>query len=411
LHDNALYPLIYVNKNLFNNTNLFDPDLLRKRSSGSSLPQMIGRVLILSQNKKMEFNSDRTFFVENNITKSIVSNLQKLNETIQIRGSELKNQLKSNPSSSLTGKAFPNDENKVIKNKPASILIDRKKNIKFSIPSEQIDLSEYIYSVKDSNGNDVNKNNVKISIDNFEINNNILGALEEPSEMEVVFRYEDSVTGLVSASIYLFFEKKLSNISGNKEDKSLFTIQSASDYTIKIGTVSSIIYAIDKLYSLREKDGYLPLIACSIRSIFEISQDKLIRTHRFLFPQLKIQSYIPEAKREMKDKLLGNIIHIILLIKKNPKLSTKIAEKLDISYSTFSNSLNVDEFKTAVKYSHIGAHQSTKFLSKPKIEVCADSCGLFAVICDVLINMDKKDINDLNIVRIDAHDINQCFVG
>ncbi|EIS23841.1 hypothetical protein YPPY53_0543, partial [Yersinia pestis PY-53] len=33
----------------------------------------------------------------------------------------------------------------------------------------------------------------------------------------------------------------------------------------------------------------------------------------------------------MKDKLLGNIIHIIFLVKKNPKLLTKIAERLDIS--------------------------------------------------------------------------------
>lgn len=409
LHDGSLYPLVYINKNLFNNVTIFDPDLLRKRSSGSSLPQMIGRVSIRSQNGNIEFNSDRTHFVENSITKSLTSSLKKLNETIQTRGAELKNQLKVNSSSSLTGKAFPNDDATMIKNKPASISVDRKKITKFYIPSEQIDLDEYIYAIKDSNGNDIDKNNVIISVDDVESTSRILEAIEEPCDLRVVFRYEDSITGLVSADVFLSFEKKISNISGSKEDKSLFTIQSASGYTVRTGTVSSIIYAIDKLYSFKEKEGFLPLIACSIRSIFEISQDKLFRTHGFLFPKFKTQLYTPEAKREMQDQLLGNIIHVMLLLKNNPKLLTKVAERLDISYKTFVNSLNIDDFKAAVKYSHVGAHQSTRFLSKPKIESCADTCGLFAVICDVLIHMKKNDINSLGINKVDVADLNNHF--
>nr|EKY0607241.1 ATP-binding protein [Klebsiella oxytoca] len=409
VHDNALYPLVYINKNLFNNTRIFDPEVLRKRSSGSSLPQMIGKVSILSQNGNLEFNSDRTSFVENNLTKNLMFNLKKLNETIQVKGSELKNKLKANSSSSLTGKAYPIEGEKNIQNKPASISIDRKKKVKFFIPSEQINLREYIYALKDSYGNEINKENISISINGRDYTKCILETIEEPCELQVLFRYKDSITGLVSADVNLTFERKTSNITGNKEGNSLFTIQSASGYSVQIGTVSSIIYAIDRLYSLREKEGFLPLIACSIRSIFEISQDKLFRTHRFLFPTLKSQLYTLETKREMKDKLLGNIVHIILLIKKNPSLSTKIAERLDISYSTFINSLNIDEFKAAVKHSHIGAHQSTKFLSKPKIEACADSCGLFAVICDVLIHMKKSDINELRITKVTTDDLNHCF--
>ncbi|MFK3913878.1 hypothetical protein ACI2JI_17560 [Enterobacter cancerogenus] len=409
VHDNALYPLVYINKNLFNNTRIFDPEVLRKRSSGSSLPQMIGKVSILSQNGNLEFNSDRTSFVENNLTKNLMFNLKKLNETIQVKGSELKNKLKAGSISSLTGKAYPIEGAKNIKNKPASISIDRKRQVSFFVPSEQIDLSEYIYVLKDSYGNEIDKKNISISVNGSDYTNCILETIEEPCELQVVFRYEDSITGLVSADVNLTFERKTSNITGSKEESSLFTIQSASEYRVQIGTVSSIIYAIDKLYSLREKEGFLPLIACSIRSIFEISQDKLFRTHRFLFPTLKSQLYTVETKREMKDKLLGNIVHIILLVKKNSNLSTKIAAKLDISYSTFMNSLNIEEFKAAVKHSHVGAHQSTKFLSKPKIEACADSCGLFAVICDVLINMKKDDLNEIGIMKVTTDDLNHCF--
>lgn len=408
LHDNALYPLVYINNNLFNNTGIFDPDLLRKKSSGSSLPQIIGRVSIKSKSENIEFNSDRTHFVDNSVTKSLINSLKKLNEYIQTKGSELKNDLKD-PSIPLTGKAFPSEGAINVKNKLASISIDRKKTTVFYVPSEQIDLDEYIYTVKDSSGKDINKKDVLVIVDGSESNNRILETIEEPCDLRVVFRYEDSITGLVSADVSFSFKKQISNISGNREEKSLFTIQSASGYTVKTGTVSSIIYAIDKLYSLREKEGFLPLIACSIRSVFEISQDKLFRTHGFLFPKINAQLYTKETEKEMRDQLLGKIIHIVLMVKKNPKLLTKIADKLDISYSTFINSLNPDEFKYAVKYSHIGAHQSTRFLSKPKIETCADACGLFAVICDVLINMKRSDINELDIKKVDSTDLNDFF--
>ncbi|HDQ4566642.1 TPA: ATP-binding protein, partial [Pseudomonas aeruginosa] len=93
VHDGALYPLVYFNRNLFNNIVVFDPELLRKTSSGSSLPQMIGRVSLMSQSDEVEFNSDRTNFVENSLTKTLVKNLKLLNELIQTKGAELKREL------------------------------------------------------------------------------------------------------------------------------------------------------------------------------------------------------------------------------------------------------------------------------------------------------------------------------
>lgn len=74
--------------------------------------------------------------------------------------------------------------------------------------------------------------------------------------------------------------------------------------------------------------------------------------------------------------------------------------------------MNIDEFKKSVKLSHVGAHQSTKFLSKPKLEACAESCGLFAVICDVLIGMKKNEINEINeigVTKVTTEDLNNCF--
>ncbi|MCW7762908.1 ATP-binding protein [Photorhabdus luminescens] len=409
VHDDALYPLVYINRNLFNNIVIFDPEVLRKKSSGDTLAQMIGRVCILSQSEDIEFNSDRTNFVDNNLTKSLVKNLKLLNEFIQIKGAELKKELRDDKKKVPTGKAIPNKVVMETKSKTALIHIDRRKVINFYIPSEQIDLEEYILKVKNSKGEDVEKSEVEIKVDGELLTNRVLVSIEQECEKRVSFRYKDEITCLVSKEISLCFKRRLSNISGKVQEKSLFTIQSGSEYKVRIETVSDLIYAIDKAYSTRFKEEYLPLIACSIRAIFEISSDKILKTHKQLFTKFNIQQYSDITKREMKDILLRDVVHVVALVKKNSKLRTKISEILGVSFSTLNNLLDINVIKGAVKNSHVGAHQSTRFLSKPKIEACADACGFFAVICDVLINIDKSEIGKLDITKVNELDLNTYF--
>ena len=408
-HDDALYPLVYVNNNLFNNIIIFDPEVLRKKSSGETLPQMIGRVNIVSKSTLLEFNSDRTNFVENGFTKDLLSDLEKLNKLIQTEGAELKKGLRINKKVP-TGKAFPLEGEQTSDKGIASIFIDRKKSTKFYVPSEQIDLGKYIFQAKNSRGEDVSIENVDIKLDGKATKKRILNSVEEPCELKVNFKYEDEITGLVSAEITLYFERQISNISGRAQEKSLFTIQSGSGYKITLDTVSSIIYAIDKVYSEKAKEDCLPLIACSIRSIFEISSDKLLKSHKYLFANFDAQKFNPQTRRELKDSLLGNVVHIICLVNNNAKLRTQIANTIDVSYSTFTNLLNSSDYKTAIKNSHVGAHQSTRFLSKPKVVESADVCGIFAVICDVMLNMQKDDFLALNIKKVKESDIDK-FLG
>lgn len=409
VHDDALYPLVYINNNLFNNIVIFDPDVLRKKKSGETLAQMIGRVSILSQSEDLEFNSDRTNFVDNNLTRSLTTNLSLLNKFVQTNAAELKKELRNNKTKVPTGKASPNTVTKKPKSKAALIHLDRKKPTNYYIPSEQIELEEYIFQVKDSNGEDVKKDDVDIYVDNQILISRILESVESPCEIGVVYKYEDESTGLVSTDLCLSFEKQLSIISGKDQEKSLFTIQSGSGYTVQLETVSSLIFAIDKAYSTRSREDYLPLIACSIRAIFEISSDKLLKEHKQLFSSLNMSNFSKATKKELGDELSLNVIHIIALLKKNPKLRTKIAKVIDISYATFTNMLDINVFKSAVKISHVGAHQSTRFLSKPKIEVGADICGHLAVICDVLINIEKGELNALGVSKVRESDLNQYF--
>lgn len=409
IHDNALYPLVYVNNNLFNNVMLFDPDLLRRKKSSDTLAQIIGHVLIRSESSDIEFNSDRTNFVENGLTKSLTSNLRALNELIQTKGAELKKELKKDSKLYPTGKAFPESEPHEDKIKVASISIDRKMQTKFYVPSTQIKLDDYIFQVKNSKGESLDKSSVSITINDTESSSRVLNSIEEPKEVTVRYRYKDDLTGLVSVEINLFFERKVSNISGKVFGNSLFTLPSAAEYKIRLETVSDLIYAIDKAYSTKTRDEYLPLIACSIRAIFEISAEKVQKKQKQLISILDVKKFTSTTKKEIPDSLSKNVVQIMILVNKNNKLRTRISEILDISYGTFSNLIDVRNIKLGVKLSHVGAHQSTRFLSKPKIEDCADACGFFAAVCDVLVHLDKDELNALHIVKVTENDINQQF--
>ncbi|MBY8059286.1 ATP-binding protein [Vibrio fluvialis] len=404
VHDDALYPLVYINRNLFNNVVIFDPEILRKKSSKETLPQMIGRINIVCKSTEIEFNSDRTNFVESSLTRSLLKDLDSLNRFIQTNGAEIKKSLSSNKKIP-TGKAIPSKGVNEQKNGIASILIDRKKATSFYIPSEQIDLEKYIFQVRNSLGEDVKYSEVDIVVDDNELSCRVLPSVEEPCEKKILFRYQDKITDLVSTEIALSFVQQISNISGKLQEKSLFTIQSGLNYSVQIETVSDLINAIDKTYSSRSKEDFLPVIACSIRSIFEISSDKIIKARKQWFTTFNVAKFNAATKREVKDKLLQNVVHIVLLLKKNPQLVTEISDVSGVSYSTLNNLLNINDFKNAVKTSHIGAHQSTRYLSKPKIESCADTCGYFSVICDVLLNSNK--IATLAINKVDESDIEQ----
>ena len=84
---NELTPLVYVNNNLFNNYEIFDPRLLSTIKIGDMLNQMIGFINIYSDDQMIEFNSDRTKFLQNELTDEIIDKLKELNQRIQKSGS------------------------------------------------------------------------------------------------------------------------------------------------------------------------------------------------------------------------------------------------------------------------------------------------------------------------------------
>ncbi|MGS7252456.1 ATP-binding protein [Pseudomonas anuradhapurensis] len=406
VHDDALYPLVYFNRNLFNNTVLFDPELLRKSSSGSSLPQMIGRVSLISQSSDIEFNSDRTNFVDGALTKSLSKSLRFLNELIQINGSEIKKELQRKTSSKRvpTGKAYPDLNACTPKKKAATIAIDRKIPVSFFTPSQQLDLSSYIYQVKSSLYEEVSPDAVEIYVDHQLLSGRILQSILEPCEKVIGFRYMDEHTGVVYTEIPLRFSKRVSNVSGDPLRKSLFTIEAEAVYQMSQGIISSLIYAIDKAYGSKGRDDYLPLIASSIRCIFEISFKKLSRVRKQWFSKAGEYKLSAEVKKGFRGDLIFDVSQVVLLLKKNMGLMTEVSEASGIDFNTLASILSLPDFWEAIKTSNVGAHSSSSYLSKPKIEECASKGGLFAVVCDVLINLSVEKLDGVKVEKLEEVD-------
>jgi len=90
---NDLCPLIYVNSNLFNNYDLFNPNIMKNIKTSYVLNQMVGFIKITSTNPMINFNSDRSQFLQNEITDEIREFLTNINKQIQILGSNNKKYL------------------------------------------------------------------------------------------------------------------------------------------------------------------------------------------------------------------------------------------------------------------------------------------------------------------------------
>lgn len=391
-HDDALTPLIYINNNLFHNYTLFDPSLLRQKRSGETLAQLIGYIKIISSHAQLEFNSDRTQFVQNELTLNIEDTLGELNRIIQKTGSELKKNLKDLDELLKTGPAFPYDEtsktNVDSKNEifpqPAQINL-REKIKRIYIPSKQMDLLKEITYAINSEGKQIDlSKDVQIEINDKKAINSILESQEQPCEKLITYSYNDYITGKLVEKLILKFELPEAKIVA-KSKKSLFSLPSTKGYSIKIPHVSNLMLQLEKLN--KEKGDYNEIIACALRSIFELCSDYLKNKNPTIF-QVSSSTL----------KFEPSIEHIISFINYNHNLKREISKITGINYTTLDNLLDKDAFLNAIKKAHLGAHKSTAFLTDSEIKDLAKKAGIFATLSDALLyNVADNIITQCNI--------------
>ena len=77
----TITPQIFINENLFDSPDLFDPEINRRKKNNQSAPQFIGYVCINSD--KVIFNPDRTQLSETPLNKKIKAFLASINSQLQ----------------------------------------------------------------------------------------------------------------------------------------------------------------------------------------------------------------------------------------------------------------------------------------------------------------------------------------
>ncbi|MDF2964395.1 MAG: mismatch repair protein, partial [Paenibacillus sp.] len=297
-----LTPLIYINKNLFNNYTLFDPEITRYKRTADSLAQMIGFVQIITDDPELQFNSDRTQFQENELTNEIKNTLSTINLFIPKKGSEKKNEIKKRnkekpdeeKKKSTHGDGTPplkNDPPKSDTNKqetdsgePAGGTTEspnkfqepfiklRETELAFVLPLEPINLVEYIEEAKDSYGNSVNFDKIQCESNGSIVENKML-TITTPGENDISFRFEDLLSGKVNNNLkFHVIEKAAEPLETQKTDRVLIPNEAKSGYKISFQNtpINELVDQLNRLYK-NTRTSYIEVIACSLRSIFELS--------------------------------------------------------------------------------------------------------------------------------------------
>lgn len=425
-----LTPLIYVNSNLFNNYSLFNPNLMRNVKSGLSLSQMIGFIRIFSSDQNINFNSDRTQFVQNQLTDSIIRALEDLNRTIQVSGSEYKRylidldflsttEINKNDFSEITTaiarkfikrdfyfkdkvvisiaenkvsyevfgqtrilpivekeSQISSDEDTILPTIQRAILEIKQTPDRFTVPTDQIDLKKYIVNAIDSYGKSIPTSEIEILESDEQIAGGILASVTSPCRKNFEFRYVDPQTKLVATSLALSFEMPAANIiTGDKEGK-LINFPGHKNYKINFDeNVNRLVDQINKL----DIDFYMEVISCSLRTILELSTDSIATSSK--------ASKIIKVTDSLEEK-----INAIVTFASGKPILSQIATSSTISFTTLKNKLNSSEFGKAVSLAHLCAHKAGTYVTKEDVVSLAKQIGIFIVITNELLGNTKIKI-------------------
>lgn len=425
-----LTPLIYVNTNLFNNYDLFNPNIMQKIKYESILNQMIGYVNIYSSNQMLDFNSDRTQFVQNKLTEDITEFLFEINRTIQTEGSRRKDflidfdilkhqeiQLNENKINNLNMallksyikdkfyfkdktnielkndkieyslfgktaflkiiKAIEDDKEgsngkNVDKGKgtiPAKIKL-KHRNLTLEINKGQINLRNYIDSATNSKGDKVDVNDIVITCEFSNCVNGILESPMKPIKEKIIYSFNDPITGNTSENLIInFIDTSIPDFNYKDSKKNVIPNPIKNGYCLDEDT--SFKELVKQINSLEPVTDYVALISCAIRSIFELGAYDLRASGKY-DKDIKFDSNLSLTIKNIID-YVHNKKPLLTLIDNNTKLGYK---------NLYHNVFISDEYEKAITLSHRGAHKSNKFLSLADLE----SLGIKAAYFIILIN-------------------------
>lgn len=449
---NDLTPLLYVNSNLFNNYDLFDPNVMKNIKTTQVLNQMIGFIRIISNNSMINFNSDRSQFLQNELTDWIKQFLLEINKEIQITGSQNKKYLMgfdfltirelaaeydnktdneefrkfiksdfafkekvviSKKSGAVKYSLFGKEINIPIRSIPKqnsgipittengnkagaqgggntgvvlppspptssapvpAVISFNRNDVKIAVPSGQIDLKQYVASVYNSDGKQVEKSFLSITVDGSTVQSGVLPSVVSPCEKDIVYSYMDSKTALVAKSLHISFFQPASTIKGTNTPGLLISVPSRENYNIEYNVyVAKLIEQINSL-NLTE---YRELICCSLRAIFDLSIDSINKSTKF--------GTLFQGMNKFEDR----VVKIVDYIKSNGTYVREISNAAKIDYHSLCNMLDTQKYQSGVSTAHLGAHKSAAYISESDVNQLAKLLGVFVVVVNEMLKNSK----------------------
>lgn len=359
--EDSLTPLLYVNDNLFEDYSLFNPDVTRKIKGTKSLAQMIGYIDVICDSPELDYNPDRTQFVENTLTDYITDSLEKLNENIQEYASAHKKEIGK---TLKLGFKIPRDD------VPRVGIVTRQR-AEYMIPSPPIPLRELIVAAYDSSGEEIDRLRIHAYIDGEEVESGVLESQITSGCVVVDFHYRDSSSNLIAAQSQLIFKAE----KQTKPQRQLF------DYVINkpcgrdMKLCASLTYELNKLYSAH-KESYNELYACALRTVFELAASAVRST--------KILS--KEEREKLKMEPL--VAKVAELITEDQEIIKLLVKNSDLGYHTIS-SFEAKDFVQSYKASNRGAHSSTAQLTNTKISDIAKDASIFSYLVNAMLYAKK----------------------
>ena len=342
----TITPQIFINENLFDSPDLFDPEINRRKRNDQSAPQFIGYVCINSV--KVIFNPDRTQLSETPLNKKIKAFLASINSQLQ---REVAKYLPM-------GETSENTSEPTITNIPLQPELSAENtNPTNCIKTEEVE-------VKDQNSNiSGNLQTAKIVSD-------------DSYPIVPLHEFDDETTPLEIHSQELQYP------------------------------LNSLIKQINRLY----KNGEYELSACGLRVFFELPISKLRKYKGSISELKQVKQIAIKLDNDGNDKKYTVQYQVLKLIKifhgsngetiggkglndeQCQKIRTKVMQKLEVNEYTIKNEFaKYEGYANAAEQSNLGSHSSNKHLSRGDFEEIANKAGAFAAIVDALLSVDTAD--------------------
>lgn len=270
---------------------------------------------------------------------------------------------------------------------PAKITLKEYRVVKTIGSTGQINLYDFIVQkdTKDSTGKEIPLDNISVC-DNKGLMQtvNILPAITVPQEVTVIYTYNDSKTGQESKTLTLVFvEPQKVPMGSNIASTGIIHTHGIGGFKVSFDPVAGKL--VEQINSLEIHD-YSEMIACSLRTLFELGVDAIKNKNSTSTNFNTMKSSISPRNKSLEDKV-KEVVEFI-----TPRHNREFIAKhflnlnyTNVSFDTLKNIANSVRISTNAGESNLGAHKGTTNLSRQQIDDIANSASAFLIFVEGII--------------------------